>query len=158
MAIRPSHLCDRRYCEVGAVVAAEDLSIGGYHCWWVGTVLHEVYAIGSGASMETVFNSTPDPTFAEAVERFPWRKWDESGVQVGWVAAGDCPACGHVMALYRRSVRRRRPRGAVSIRATCNCLEPHPGRPEGVRQGCGQSALLDLATWEASRSSPGGSE
>jgi hypothetical protein len=94
----------------------------------------------------TDYNPTPDPSFSPGVKRFSWRPWEQDGVQIGWVAAGNCPHCGHLMAVYRRIVRAARP--SSSITATCNCTEPHTGRPASVRQGCGQSATIDLSGWE----------
>jgi hypothetical protein len=95
----------------------------------------------------TAYDPTPDPAFARDVTRFPWVAWVQSGVQIGWVASGECPHCGHLIAVYRRRVRGVRPTSTIS--ATCNCVQPHGGRPEGVKQGCGQSAVLDLSEWSA---------
>jgi hypothetical protein len=91
------------------------------------------------------YDPTPDPAFPPGVTRFPWVPWEEHGVQIGWVAAGECPHCGHLMAVYRRTIRDVEP--SSSITATCNCVQPHSGRPAGTRQGCGQSAVVDLSTW-----------
>lgn len=93
----------------------------------------------------TDYNRTPDPSFSRDVKRFPWAPWEQNGQQIGWVAAGKCPHCGHLMAVYRRIVRGTR---SSNITATCNCVEPHNGRPAGVKQGCGQSASIDLSSWE----------
>lgn len=92
------------------------------------------------------YDSAPDPAFSQGVTHFPWLPWKENGVQIGWVAAGDCPRCGHLMAVYRRRIR-----GvdrSSSITAACNCVQPHGGRPVGTRQGCGQSAVVNLSTWD----------
>ena len=91
------------------------------------------------------YDMTPDPDFVTGVVAFPWQAWESHGVQIGWVAFGDCPRCHHAMAVYRRRAGGLLPRR--KIKASCNCLEYHPNRPPDVHQGCGQSGAVDPRRW-----------
>ncbi len=95
--------------------------------------------------MTLPYDGTPDPDFRAEIKHFRWEPWKVSGVQIGWFASGTCPTCRHAIALYRRSAFGFLPKRPLAV--ACNCTEAHPGRPEGVVQGCGQSTVIAPAEW-----------
>jgi hypothetical protein len=91
------------------------------------------------------YDTTPDPAFVAGVVAFPWQPWVPQGMQIGWVASGECPRCHHTMAVYRRRVRGFLPPRAISL--ACNCAADHPNRPADLRQGCGQFGAVEPRQW-----------
>jgi hypothetical protein len=102
--------------------------------------------------MTTPYDSTPDPAFEAGVKKFAWQAWMRGTVQIGWLATGSCPRCGHTMAAYRRRAIGLQPGRGFSV--SCNCTSAHPGRPEGVTQGCGQSAYIAPDAWPPAERRP----
>jgi hypothetical protein len=90
--------------------------------------------------------------WAAQVAALDWQAWRRGRVQLGWVATGACPRCGHRLAIYRRRVLGALPDDEEAmVRAECNCVERHPSRPEGRTQGCGQAAQIPLSRWSGRR-------
>lgn len=87
----------------------------------------------------------------ENVAALEWTPWKRGETQLGWVATGPCPRCAHRLAIYRRRVLGALPDDEVVVRAECNCIERHPGRPAGRTQGCGQAARVPLSGWTGQR-------
>jgi hypothetical protein len=92
------------------------------------------------------YDTTPDPAFRDGVAAFEWSDWADGATTLGRMTVGVCPHCRHSMALYRRRVRSLTP--SPSFTAVCNCVAEHVGRPQGVSQGCGQRAEMDLRGWD----------
>jgi hypothetical protein len=89
--------------------------------------------------------------WADKVAALDWAPWTRGPVQLGWVASGPCPRCGHLLAVYQRRVLGALPSDDAVVKAACNCTESHPGRPESRVQGCGQEARIPLSQWTGTR-------
>lgn len=84
-------------------------------------------------------------SWADVVGCWPWEEWNVGGGRPeGWRKAGSCPRCGHVMAVYQQAyfgLRR-----IDTVRAGCNCGQPHAGRPDDADfAGCGAEARIPAA-------------
>ena len=89
--------------------------------------------------------------WVEKVAALDWVPWKRDQVQLGWVASGPCPRCGHLLAIYQRRVLGALLSDDDVVKAACNCTESHSGRPEGRVQGCGQEARIPLSQWTGKR-------
>jgi hypothetical protein len=73
------------------------------------------------------------------------RTWESTRIDGDLVFSGDCPRCGHhwdkqvaekVMVMqFAAEIGRPKNEGVYVIQ--CNCLNPHPSRPDSVSRGCG---------------------
>lgn len=106
------------------------------------------------------WDSDPFPGWVDTVDDWPWHPLGDGD----WEKHGDCPRCTHTMSAEKG--------GLVDVIATeadarsemlasddagpfvieslgarnfyvrCNCDAPHPGRPAGLKLGCGQAGTI----------------
>jgi hypothetical protein len=89
-----------------------------------------------------------DPAYSEdwarQVAQWPWEEWQAgTGPIEGWKKVGNCPNCGHRIAVYQEIVFTFDESKAEFVDVGCNCRRPHAGRPEDDKwKGCGKSAEI----------------
>jgi hypothetical protein len=88
------------------------------------------------------WRTADEPEWRKRVYSLGWMpRRNDGATVVEYILSGDCPRCGHPMAVSAGVA------GVLNTALTetvrCNCDDPHPGRPDG-KNGCGQRGNIPI--------------